>query len=194
MRGFARLECRRPMGGGDGLGYARRIDGRRLGKCGLTTHLRRFHMSSEKKTAARDRMRKAADQVKPMAEQVKPLAKTTKEAARRQWFRTRAWAAPRVEHTGKVLQETVAPKVSDLLSEAAERIDPAKPKRGRWRLPVGIATAIAAAASGAAAVLRKRSKTQTGSSTEATTGTTGTTDMGDGQATSVVDDKQAHAT
>src|SRR5215469_3018145 len=129
-------------------------------------------MSAKKRTEAWDRARKATDQIKPMAAHVKPLAKSTGEAAKRQWFRTRKWAAPRVERTGKVLQETVAPKVSDLLSEAAERIDPAKPKRGRWRLPVGLATAVAAAASGAAAVLRKRSKTQTGSSTEATTGTT----------------------
>jgi hypothetical protein len=118
-------------------------------------------MSGSKRAAAWDRTRKAADQIKPMAAQMKPLAQTTGEAARRQWFRTRAWAAPRVEHTGKVLQETVAPKVSELLSEAAERIDPNKPKRGRWRLPVGIAAAFAAAASGAAAVLHKRSKTAT---------------------------------
>jgi hypothetical protein len=156
-------------------------------------------MPGEKRTEARDRVRKATDQIKPMAAQMKPLAKTTKEAARRQWFRTRAWAAPRVERTGKVLQETVAPKVSELLSEAAERIDPAKPKRGRWRLPVGIATAVAAAASGAAAVIRKRSKTQSTSSDEATTGSTGTTgttgvsEMGNGQASTISEDKQARA-
>src|SRR5215472_13396529 len=154
-------------------------------------------MSGQKRT--RDRMRKAADQMKPMAAQVKPLAKTTGEAARRQWFRTRAWAAPRVERTGKVLQETVAPKVSDLLSEAAERIDPAKPKRGRWRLPVGLATAVAAAASGAAAVLRKRSKAQSDSSAETTTGTSGASgsnemgDTGNGQAATIAEDKQARA-
>ena len=159
-------------------------------------------MSGDKRTEARDRMRKAADQIKPMAAHMKPLAKTTGEAARRQVFRTRAWAAPRVERTGKVLQETVAPKVSELLSEAAERIDPAKPKRGRWRLPVGIATAVAAAASGAAAVLRKRLKTQADSSAEAAagttgaTGTTGSNDMGDtgnGQAATIAEDKQAPA-
>ena len=152
-------------------------------------------MSGDKRTEARDRMRKATDQIKPIAAQMKPLAKTTGEAARRQWFRGRAWAAPRVERTGKVLQETVAPKVSDLLSEAAERIDPNKPKRGRWRLPVGIAAAIAAAASGAAAVLRKRSKTQGGSSAEATADPSGMSEMddtGDGQSPTIVEDKQAH--
>lgn len=151
-------------------------------------------MSGKKTAEAWDRTRKATEQIKPMAARMKPLAKTTGEAARRQWFRTRAWAAPRVEHTGKVLQDTVAPKVSDLLSEAAERIDPNKPKRGRWRLPVGIAAGVAAAASGAAAVLRKRSQAATGASADATTGLN---EMGDAgvpaQAEPIIDEKQAQA-
>jgi len=105
-----------------------------------------------------DRARKAAEQLKPMAEQMKPLAETTRKAARRQIFRTRAWAAPQVERTGKVLEDTVAPKVSAMLSSAAERIDPTKPERGRWRKPVGIGAALAAAASAAAAVFRNRLK------------------------------------
>ena len=146
-------------------------------------------MSGKKRSEVWDRTRKAADQIKPMAAQIKPLAKRTEKAARRQWFRTRAWAAPQVEHTGKVLQETVAPKVSDALSAAAERIDPNKPKRGRWRLPVGIAAAIAAAASGAAAALRKRSKTASSAGD-----TTRMNEMGEtGQAKTepVAEDKQA---
>jgi hypothetical protein len=159
-------------------------------------------MSGKKRTQAwdrtRDRTRKAADQIKPMAAQMKPLAKSTGQAARRQWFRTRAWAAPQVERTGKVLQESVAPKVSEMLSSAAERIDPAKPKRGRWRLPVGIAAAIAAAASGAAAFLRNRSKTETASSDDETgmTSASGTDEIGDAghtQTEPIVDDKQAQA-
>jgi hypothetical protein len=116
-------------------------------------------MSGKKTTEAWDRTVKAADQLKPVAAQVKPLAKSTGEAAKRNFLRGRAWAAPRVERTGKVLEDTVAPKVSALLSSAAERIDPAKPRPGRWRLPVGIAAALAAAASAAAAVFRSRAKT-----------------------------------
>jgi hypothetical protein len=150
-------------------------------------------MSGKKRTEAWDRAHKAAGQIKPMAAQMKPLAKSTGHAARRQLFRTRAWAAPRVERTGKVLQDTVAPKVSAVLSSAADRIDPAKPKRGRWRLPVGIATAVTAAASAAAAVLRNRSKTETAQATGAHID--GTDDMPDIEVTKtepIVEDKQAH--
>lgn len=118
-------------------------------------------MSGNKTTEAWDRTLKAADQLKPAAAQVKPLAKSTGEAARRQLFRTRAWAAPQVERTGKAIQETVAPKVSSMLTTAAERIDPGKPRSGRWRLPVGIAAIAAAAASGAAAIFHSRTKTET---------------------------------
>ncbi len=120
-------------------------------------------MSSKKRTEALDRARKAADQLKPMAAQVKPMAKNTGQAARRQLIRTRRWAAPRVERGGKVLEDTIAPKVSAMLSSAAERIDPAKPQRRQWRKPVGIAAAVTAAASAAAAVFRNRMKTATGS-------------------------------
>jgi hypothetical protein len=74
---------------------------------------------------ARARAQKAAEQLKPVAAKLKPLADNTKTAARRQARKTRAWAAPQVERTGKVLQENVAPKVSEMLSSAAHRIDPA---------------------------------------------------------------------
>ena len=150
-------------------------------------------MSGKRRTEAWDRARKAADQVKPMAAQMKPLAKSTGQTARRQLFRARVWAAPRVERTGKVLQDTVAPKVSAALSSAADRIDPAKPKRGRWRVPVGIATAVTAAASAAAAVLRKRSKTEASqSTTETTDGAGDMPDMGHVKTEPVTEDKQAH--
>jgi hypothetical protein len=115
-------------------------------------------MSGKRRSDALDRTLKAAEQLRPMADQVKPLAQNTGEAARRTILRTRAWAAPQVERTGQVLQDNVAPKVSAMLSSAAQRIDPAKPKRGQWRLPVGIAAALAAAASAAAAMLSRQKK------------------------------------
>ncbi|HET7014618.1 MAG TPA: hypothetical protein VFI65_11955 [Streptosporangiaceae bacterium] len=124
-------------------------------------------MSGKKRAEARDRAVKAADRLKPIAEQMKPVAKSTGEAARRSILRSRAWAAPHLERTGKALQDTVAPKVSAALSSAAERIDPAKPRRGRWKWPVGLMAAAAAAASAAAAVFKSRAKTDAGSDTAA---------------------------
>src|SRR5215472_697923 len=125
-------------------------------------------MSGKKRTEAWDRTVKAADQIKPIADQVKPLAKSTGAAARRSILRSRAWAAPRLERTGKVLEETIAPKVSSALSAAADRIDPAKPRRsGRWKLPVGLMAAAAAACSAAAAVFKNRAKTEAKTETAA---------------------------
>ncbi len=115
-------------------------------------------MSGKKRAEAWDRTVKTADQLKP-------IAKSTGEAARRSILRSRSWAAPRLERTGKVLEDTVAPKVSAALSSAAERLDPEKPRRGRWKWPVGLLAAAAAAASAAAAVLKSRSKDESQSDT-----------------------------
>jgi len=90
------------------------------------------------------------------AARLRPLAMTTGAAARGRVHRTRAWAAPRVERTGQVLQDSVAPKVSALLSSAARRLEPAKPRRPRWRKLAGISVATAAAGAVAVGVRNRR--------------------------------------
>jgi len=113
-------------------------------------------MAPKKRTdAIRDSARQAAARLKPAAARAKPLARTTGAAARKQVLRTRAWAAPQVERSGKVLQQKVAPKVSAALSSAAKRLDPAKARHRRWRKPAGLAT-LTAASGAAAAFLRNR--------------------------------------
>ena len=107
--------------------------------------------------AIKDGARQAAAQLKPAAERARPLAKNTGEAARRGFLRTRAWAAPQVERSGQVLQDTVAPKVSAMLSSAAKRIDPAQPRYRRWQKPLGFAT-LTAAGGAVAAFLRSKRK------------------------------------
>ncbi len=107
---------------------------------------------------AADSARQAAAQLKPVAERAKPLARSTGRAARQQVLRTRAWAAPRVEHSGRVLQDTVAPKVSAMMSEAARRLDPAQPRQRSWVKPVGLLATLTAAGGAAAAYLRNRNK------------------------------------
>jgi hypothetical protein len=115
--------------------------------------------------AIKEGARQAAAQLKPAAERARPLAKNTGDAARRGFLRTRAWAAPQVERGGQVLQDTVAPKVSAMLSSAASRIDPAQPRHRRWQKPVGLAT-LTAAAGAVAAFLRNRRRP--GAATETT--------------------------
>ncbi|HVB41939.1 MAG TPA: hypothetical protein VNF47_04445 [Streptosporangiaceae bacterium] len=112
---------------------------------------------SKNENTAADGARQVAAALKPAAARVRPLAKTTGAAAGRQVRKTRAWAAPRVERSGQVLQETIAPKVSAMLSSAAQRIDPSEHRVRHWRKPVGVATATAAA-SAATAFVRSRMK------------------------------------
>jgi hypothetical protein len=133
-------------------------------------------------SSAWDRVRQAAAQVMPATARMKPLARSTGLAARRRVHRTRAWAAPQVERTGQVLQDSVAPKVSALLSSAAERLEPAKPPRRRWRKLVGISM-ITAAASAVAAVVRSRKKPDlaTSADEDADDGAS-VAEMGNGQA------------
>ena len=131
------------------------------------------------------RARQTAQVAKPVAAQVKPLANDTKAAASRglskarSWAapqvertgqviqdtvapaasrgvrKARAWAAPQVERSGQVLQDTVAPKVAAALHSSAQRLDPDKQKRHGWRMAAGISVLVAAAGA-IVAVLRHR--------------------------------------
>jgi hypothetical protein len=83
---------------------------------------------------------------------------------------TRGWAAPQVERTGQVLQDSVAPTVAGLLSSVAQRLEPAKPRRRRWRKLAGISMLTTAAAAAAAAVLGRRKADLPTSEAEADTG------------------------
>lgn len=139
-----------------------------------------------------DNARQAAAQLKPAAEKAKPYARSAGHAARRQLLRTRAWAAPQVERSGRALQETVAPKAAamlkdtvgpkaaSLLSEAAKRIDPAQPRQRHWRTGLGLAS-VTAAVGALVAWLRGRVKP----SSEPGQATTTPTTVPNGQASTV---------
>jgi hypothetical protein len=102
------------------------------------------------------RARQAAEAAKPIAAQVKPLAGNAKDAAGRGLHRSRAWAAPQVERSGQMLQDTVAPKVAAALASTAQWLEPEKPaQRNNWRTLAGVSALVAAAAVVVAA-LRKR--------------------------------------
>jgi hypothetical protein len=114
----------------------------------ITAHHRTGNAASGAWRAARQ----AAARLQPAANQAMPLAKNAGTAAKRQADSTRAWAAPQVERAGQVVQDSVAPKASSLLSAAARRLEPEKPRRSRWRKVAGVPAAAAAASALAAAV------------------------------------------
>jgi hypothetical protein len=143
-------------------------------------------MSRNKETSqARDRARQAAAQLKPVAAQVRPLASSAGATAKRGARRTRTWAAPQVERAGQVLEHSVAPKVSALLSSAARRLDPGKPRHARWRTPAGLAT-VTATACAAAAYIRHRGKTDSATAAAGPDGQAPAGEMRAGQATTGV--------
>jgi hypothetical protein len=113
-------------------------------------------------TRAWQRARQSATDAMPTVAAVKPLASNTKDAASRRLHKARAWAAPQLERTGKVLEDTVAPKVSAALSSSARKLRPATPPRRRWGAVAGIAILMAAAGA-VAVVLRKRQSSGTAS-------------------------------
>jgi hypothetical protein len=146
------------------------------------SRMKRNHKADMTASKAWRRARQGAAQVRPVAAQVKPLAKSTGAAARHRVHRTRAWTAPRVERTGQVLQDGVAPKVSALLSSVARRIEPAKPGRPRWRKLAGISVFAAAAGAVAALVRNRRKPDFTTSAAEADAGNAApAAEMSDGQ-------------
>jgi hypothetical protein len=119
----------------------------------------RNHDVSAAASIARDTARQAAAQVKPVAAHAKPLAANTAAATRRRVLRARAWAAPQIERTGQALEDSVAPKVSALLSLAARRVEPPRQRRRRGRALVAVSILMVAA--GAVAILaRNRRKAE----------------------------------
>jgi hypothetical protein len=141
------------------------VDAAREGKCAerkrtpaevSMSRRNRKHQADMAANGAWDRARRAAARVKQVTAQVRPLARSTRVAARRCLHRTRAWAAPQAERRAQVVQDAVAPKVSALLSSAAQRLEPARPQRRPWRMLAAIAVLAAAASAAAALVLNRR--------------------------------------
>lgn len=101
-----------------------------------------------------------------MPKQAGPIAKTAGATARQgadvvvAWAAprvdgARAWAAPRLERSGIAVRETIAPRVSDALVDAAHRLDTRQRAR-RWPKLLAGMTMLAAAISAAAALMLRR--------------------------------------
>ncbi|QBI51891.1 hypothetical protein [Streptomonospora litoralis] len=98
-----------------------------------------------------------------------PYADLARANAAERFLQARGWTAPRLETAAHRVEDTVAPRVADLLSYAANRVEPRKTKRGgmlarragrrvpRTLLFAGVAAAGAAAVYG---VVRLRQAAQ----------------------------------
>lgn len=89
---------------------------------------------------------RARQQAGKAAAQIAPLATSAKVTAYKGAYNVRAWAAPRLESSGQMLESRVAPKVSAMMSSAAKRIDPNGHTRRRWPFVLAGLAALAAAA------------------------------------------------
>jgi len=136
-----------------------------------------------------------AQAARRMAAQARPLARSTGATAARGVRTTRAWAAPQVERAGQVLQDSVAPRISALLSAAARRLEPARQPRRLWRKLAG-GSALAAAAGAVAAVVRGRSRPdpETAAAEADVHDATPLAPMRDGQARTSTDDEAKQPT
>jgi hypothetical protein len=76
----------------------------------------------------------------------------------------RAWTAPRIERSGLAIKDTVAPKIYDVFTATARRVDVAAPRleviarRRRWPRAVVAGTALLTAAGAATAIVLRRRK------------------------------------
>ncbi|GAA3738986.1 hypothetical protein [Salinactinospora qingdaonensis] len=103
------------------------------------------------------------------AERLGPYADQARHTAAHGFRQARGWTAPRLETAADRVEDTVAPRVADLLNAAAQRVDPRPVKQGWISLKRGgrrrprAAVILGASAVTAAAVygaLRLRQMTQ----------------------------------
>ena len=68
------------------------------------------------------------------AERLGPYAENARDTAAERLVDARKWAAPRLEDAAQAVQESVGPRVSSALADAAQRVEPVQKeakKRGR---------------------------------------------------------------
>ncbi|MDA2811373.1 hypothetical protein O4J56_12085 [Nocardiopsis sp. RSe5-2] len=63
-------------------------------------------------------------------ERLGPYADQARAGAERGLLRARGWTAPRLESAALRVEDTVAPRVADLLTTAAQRVEPNRTRRG----------------------------------------------------------------
>lgn len=67
------------------------------------------------------------------AERLGPYAEVARDNAARRFRQARGWTAPRLETAAERVEDTLAPRVADLLIQAAHKVEPEPPKRSLFR-------------------------------------------------------------
>ncbi|GHD32082.1 hypothetical protein [Nocardiopsis kunsanensis] len=70
------------------------------------------------------------DLAREQAERLGPYAGQARDQASRKLLQARGWTAPRLETAAHRVEDTVAPRVAELLTTAAHRVDPKPSRRG----------------------------------------------------------------
>ncbi|WP_017610987.1 hypothetical protein [Nocardiopsis xinjiangensis] len=70
------------------------------------------------------------DLAREQAERLGPYADQARDQASQKLLQARGWTAPRLETAAHRVEDTVAPRVAELLNTAAHRVDPKPPRRG----------------------------------------------------------------
>jgi hypothetical protein len=107
-----------------------------------------------------------ADQASPMTKRAALTARNGAGSAaiwaRPRVGRLRAWMAVRAVRSSVAMQETVAPRLSAVLTAMARQLDPPRPRSRRWpKVLAGTALLAAGAAAATALVLRRRTTNMT---------------------------------
>jgi len=75
------------------------------------------------------------EMAREQAERIAPYAAQAKEAAALRLQQARGWTAPRLQTAAQRVEDTVAPRVAELLNTAAQKVDPTPPATSRRKLP-----------------------------------------------------------
>ena len=86
------------------------------------------------KKGAEEALSRLQEVAREQAERFAPYAAQAKEAAVQRIEQARGWTAPRLHSAAQRVEDTVAPRVAELLSTAAQKVDPA-PAPPRRKLP-----------------------------------------------------------
>ncbi|RFU38784.1 hypothetical protein DZF91_25865 [Actinomadura logoneensis] len=110
-------------------------------------------------TAMRQGLSAARDGASAAKERMGPAAQQSREMAAARMLALRGWSAPVLRQAAKYVETDLSPKMSSMLAQTADRVEPPRPaRRGRKAVVALLAGVTAAGVAGA--VLTRRNAAQ----------------------------------